>query len=386
MNYFSSDFKLGILGGGQLGKMLLTETRKFDIQTLVLEPSEEAPARYSCNAFYKGSLMDYDTVYQFGKMVNLLTIEIENVNLDALDILESEGLPIFPSPKTLRLIQNKGRQKDFYVENNIPTSPHHRFVDLNDLRKSLEKDELEFPFVWKCAQFGYDGNGVKIVRSTIDLVNLPEVECIAEQMVAFKNELAVIVARSVSGEVKTYPVVEMEFHPEANQVEYVICPARIDEKVAQKATEIALKVSEAFNHVGLLAVEMFQTEDDEILVNEVAPRPHNSGHYSIEASYTSQFENHLRAILDLPLGTTASKVAGIMVNLVGEEGFSGQVVYQNIEKIMAIDGVTPHIYGKRETRPFRKMGHVTIVNENMIEARKVAEEVKNSIRVISEIK
>ena len=393
MNYFSSDFKLGILGGGQLGKMLLTETRKFDIQTLVLEPSEEAPARFGCNAFYKGSLMDFDTVYQFGKMVNLLTIEIENVNLDALDKLEAEGLPIYPSPKTLRLIQNKGRQKDFYVQNNIPTSPHQRFVDLNDLRKSLEKDELEFPFVWKCAQFGYDGNGVKICRSALDLVKLPDVECIAEQMVPFKNELAVIVARSVSGEVKTYPVVEMEFHPEANQVEYVICPARIEEKVAQKATEIALKVSEAFNHVGLLAVEMFQTENDDtsashelaqqILVNEVAPRPHNSGHYSIEASYTSQFENHLRAILDLPLGNTNSKVAGIMVNLVGEEGFSGQVVYENIEKVMAIDGVTPHIYGKRETRPFRKMGHVTIVNKNMDEARKIAEEVKNSIRVIS---
>ena len=383
MNYFSSDFKLGILGGGQLGKMLLTETRKFDIQTLVLEPSEEAPARYSCNGFYKGSLMDFDTVYQFGKMVDLLTIEIENVNLDALDKLEEEGLPIYPSPKTLRLIQNKGKQKDYYVSNNIPTSPHLRFVDLNDLRNALAKDELEFPFVWKCAQFGYDGNGVKICRSALDLVKLPDVECIAEEMVPFKNELAVIVARSVSGEVKTYPVVEMEFHPEANQVEYVICPARIDEKVVQKATEVALKVSEAFNHVGLLAVEMFQTEDDEILVNEVAPRPHNSGHYSIEASYTSQFENHLRAILNLPLGNTDSKVAGIMVNLVGEEGYSGQVVYENIEKIMAIDGVTPHIYGKRETRPFRKMGHVTIVNEDMTEARKIAEDVKNSIRVIS---
>ena len=386
MNYFSSDFKLGILGGGQLGKMLLTETRKFDIQTLVLEPSEEAPARYSCNGFYKGSLMDFDTVYQFGKMVDLLTIEIENVNLDALDKLEEEGLPIYPSPKTLRLIQNKGKQKDYYVSNDIPTSPHQRFVDLNDLRNALAKDELEFPFVWKCAQFGYDGNGVKICRSALDLVKLPDVECIAEEMVPFKNELAVIVARSVSGEVKTYPVVEMEFHPEANQVEYVICPARIDEKVAQKATEVALKVSEAFHHVGLLAVEMFQTADDEILVNEVAPRPHNSGHYSIEASYTSQFENHLRAILNLPLGNTDSKVAGIMVNLVGEEGYSGQVVYENIEKIMAIVGVTPHIYGKRETRPFRKMGHVTIVNEDMTEARKIAEEVKNSIRVISEVK
>lgn len=384
MNYFSSDFKLGILGGGQLGKMLLTETRKFDIQTFVLDPSEEAPSRFGCNAFYRGTLLDYDTVYQFGKLVNLLTIEIENVNLDALDALEKEGLPIFPSPKTLRLIQNKGRQKDFYVENNIPTSPHQRFVDLNALRSAITSSAVEMPFVWKCAQFGYDGNGVKIVRSAIDLVGLPEVECIAEQMVPFKNELAVIVARSVSGEVKTYPVVEMEFHPEANQVEYVICPARIDSTVAQKATEIALKVSEAFNHIGLLAVEMFQTEDDEILVNEVAPRPHNSGHYSIEASYTSQFENHLRAILNLPLGTTDSKVAGIMVNLVGEEGYSGPVIYENIEKIMAIEGVTPHIYGKRETRPFRKMGHVTIVNENMMEARKVAEEVKNSIRVISD--
>ena len=383
MNYFSSDFKLGILGGGQLGKMLLFDTRKFDIQTYVLDPNDEAPCKIACNHFYKGDLMDYNTVYQFGKMVDVLTFEIELVNLEALLQLESEGVTIFPSPKTLQQIQNKGKQKDFYVKNGIPTAPHHRFIDLNDLNKSLEKNELEFPFVWKCAQFGYDGNGVKIVRSTIDLINLPDVECIAEEMIPFKNELAVIVVRSVSGEVKTYPVVEMEFHPEANQVEYVICPARIDKKIAKKATDIALKVSEAFNHVGLLAVELFQTQDDEILVNEVAPRPHNSGHYSIEASYTSQFENHLRAILNLPLGNTASKVAGIMVNLVGAEGFSGPVHYKNIEKIMAIDGVTPHIYGKKETRPFRKMGHVTIVNEDMKTARRIAEEVKNSIKIIS---
>lgn len=383
MNYFSSDFRLGILGGGQLGKMLLTETRKFDIQTFVLDPSEEAPSRFGCNNFYKGSLMDFDTVYQFGKMVNLLTIEIENVNLDALDLLEEEGLPIFPSPKTLRLIQNKGKQKDLYVTNNIPTSKHLRFVGLDDLKNSLSKDELDFPFVWKSAQFGYDGNGVKICRSALDLIKLPDVECIAEELIPFKNELAVIVARNFSGEIKTYPVVEMEFHPEANQVEYVICPARINDSITQKAQEVALKVSETFNHVGLLAVEMFQTEDDEILVNEVAPRPHNSGHYSIEASYTSQFENHLRAILDLPLGSTDSKVAGIMVNLVGEEGFEGPVYYENIEQIMAINGVIPHIYGKRETRPFRKMGHVTIVNRDMVVARRIAEEVKNSIRVIS---
>jgi 5-(carboxyamino)imidazole ribonucleotide synthase len=383
MNYFSSDFKLGILGGGQLGKMLLTETRKFDITTFVLDPSKDAPAQFGANKFFIGNLLDYDTVYQFGKMCDAITIEIENVNLDALAKLEGEGHLVFPSPKTLRLIQNKGKQKDFYTENNIPTSKHQRFVDLNDLKKALEKDELDFPFVWKCAQFGYDGNGVKICRSTMDLLHLPDVECIAEEMVPFKNELAVIVARNAKGDVKTYPVVEMEFHPEANQVEYVICPARIDEKVAELAIEIALKVSKAFNHVGLLAVEMFQTENDDILVNEVAPRPHNSGHHTIEASYTSQFENHLRSVLNLPLGNTDSKVAGIMVNLVGEEGFSGPVIYENIEKIMAIDGVTPHIYGKKETRPFRKMGHVTIVNEDMAEARKIAEEVKNSIRVIS---
>ncbi|POR26133.1 5-(carboxyamino)imidazole ribonucleotide synthase [Flavobacterium columnare] len=381
--YFSSDFKLGILGGGQLGKMLLYETRKFDIQTFILDPNEEAPSRMGCNTFYKGSLMDFNTVYEFGKMVDLLTIEIEHVNLDALEKLEEEGLPIFPSPKTLRLIQNKGCQKDFYTENNIPTSAYIRFVDINDLKKALKKNELDFPFVWKAAQGGYDGNGVKIVRSTMDLIHLPEVECLAEALVPFKNELAVIVARSPKGEVKTYPVVEMEFHPEANQVEYTICPARISEELAKKAQEIALRVSKTMDHVGLLAVEMFQTENDEILVNEVAPRPHNSGHYSIEASYTSQFEQHLRAILNLPLGSTASKTAGIMVNLVGEEGYSGQVIYENIEKIMAIDGVTPHIYGKRETRPFRKMGHVTIVNEDMKEARRIAEEVKNSIRVIS---
>lgn len=381
MNYFSSDFKLGILGGGQLGKMLLAETRKFDIQTYVLDPSAAAPSQFGATHFFIGDLMDFETVYEFGQKVDLLTIEIENVNLDALDKLEAEGLKVYPSPKTLRLIQNKGVQKDFYIQNNIPTSTHHRFLNSKELKSAISN--LTFPFVWKAALFGYDGNGVKVVRSIDDIENLPNVECIAEQMVPFKNELAVIVARSVSGEVKIYPVVEMEFHPEANQVEYVICPARIDTKVAQKATEIALQVSYAFNHVGLLAVEMFQTKDDEILVNEVAPRPHNSGHYSIEASYTSQFENHVRAILNLPLGNTASKVAGIMVNLVGAEGYSGNVVYENIEKIMAIDGVTPHIYGKKETRPFRKMGHVTIVNENMDDARKIAEEVKNSIRVIA---
>jgi 5-(carboxyamino)imidazole ribonucleotide synthase len=383
MNFFSTDFKLGILGGGQLGKMLLSETRKFDIQTYVLDPSNDAPCKIACNKFFQGNLMDFETVYNFGKQVDILTFEIELVNLEALEKLESEGLKVFPSPKTLRLIQNKGIQKEFYLKNEIPTSRFKKFPNLDNLKTFVTSSAVEMPFVWKCTEFGYDGNGVKIVKTIEDLQYLPNVECIAEELITFKNELSVIVVRNSSGEIRNYPVVEMEFHPEANQVEYVICPARIDEKVAQKAIEIALNVSEKFNHVGLLAVEMFQTQDDKILVNEVAPRPHNSGHHTIEASYTSQFENHLRAILNLPLGNCDSKVAGIMVNLVGSDGFSGAVIYQNIEKIMAIDGVTPHIYGKRETRPFRKMGHVTIVNEDMNMARKIAEQVKNSIRVVS---
>jgi 5-(carboxyamino)imidazole ribonucleotide synthase len=384
MNYFSSNFKLGILGGGQLGKMLLTETRKFDIYTCVLDPSDEAPSKIACNKFTQGDLMDYETVVNFGKHVDVLTIEIENINANALETLEKQGVKVFPSSKTLKIIQNKATQKLFYVDNNIPTANFTRFAYLSQIEDAIDNGGLHLPFVWKAAQFGYDGNGVKVVRSKADLKDLQDGECIAETMIPFKNELAVIVSRNVKGEVKTYPVVEMEFHPEANQVEYVICPARIGTKIAHKAQDIALQVSKAFNHVGLLAVEMFQTQDDQILVNEVAPRPHNSGHHTIESSYTSQFEQHLRAILDLPLGNTNNKVAAVMVNLVGAEGHSGDVIYENIEDIMAMDGVTPHIYGKKQTRPFRKMGHVTIVNEDLNEARQIAEDVKNLIKVISQ--
>ena len=383
MNLFSSTFKLGILGGGQLGKMLLYDTRKFDVYTTVLDASNEAPCKIACNEFQLGDLMDYDAVYNFGKQVDVLTFEIENVNTDALETLEKEGVKVYPSSKTLRTIQNKAKQKLFYKDHEIPTADFSRFAYASEIIDAIHNGGLEFPFVWKSAQFGYDGNGVKIIRTEADLKELPNVECITEVLVPFKNELAVIVARNFNGEIATYPVVEMEFHPEANQVEYVICPARIDEKVAKKAIETALKVSEAFNHVGLLAVEMFQTKDNHILVNEVAPRPHNSGHHTIESSYTSQFEQHIRAILNLPLGKTNSKVGGIMVNLVGAEGHTGNVVYQNIDAIMKMPGVTPHIYGKKQTRPFRKMGHVTIVNEDLNEARKIAEEVKNTIKVIS---
>jgi len=383
MNYFSSDFKLGILGGGQLGKMLLDETRKFDIYTSVLDPSDEAPSKVGCNEFHQGDLMDFNTVYNFGKQVNLLTIEIENVNVEALKLLEQEGITVYPSSKTLETIQNKAKQKLFYIDHNLPTAEFSRFAYSDEIVAAINNHALEFPFVWKSAQFGYDGKGVKIVRSHSDLVELPNVECIAEKLIDFKNELAILVARNVNGETKTFPVVEMEFHPEANQVEYVICPARITQDVIKRAELIALKVSEAFKHVGLLAVEMFQTQDDKILINEVAPRPHNSGHHTIESSYTSQFEQHLRAILNLPLGKTDSKINGIMVNLVGSEGHIGNVLYENIEDILSMEGVTPHIYGKKQTRPYRKMGHVTIVNMDMSEARKTAQVVKEKIKVIS---
>ena len=384
LRYFSSKHKLGILGGGQLGKMMLYNTRKFDINTSVLDPNNEAPSRLACNHFVQGDLMDFETVFNFGIKVDTLTIEIENVNVEALKALEKKGVKVYPDSNTLATIQNKAEQKRFYIKHQLPTAAFKAYNNKSTLEKAVSENVQSLPFVWKSARFGYDGNGVKIIRKHSDLDQLPNGECIAEDLIPFKNELAVIVARNPKGEIKSYPVVEMEFHPEANQVEYVLCPARIPESVAKKATDVALKTAAAFQHVGLLAVEMFLTQNDNILINEVAPRPHNSGHQTIEASQTSQFEQHLRAILNLPLGSTKNKACGVMVNLVGAEGHQGAVVYKNIEAIMALEGVTPHIYGKKMTRPFRKMGHVTIVNSSIEKARKIAQKVKESINVISE--
>lgn len=380
---FSSEFSLGILGGGQLGKMLLSETQKWDIHTHVLDPSPEAPCRTGCHVFKQGSLMDYETVFEFGKNLDVLTIEIESVNLDALSDLEQQGVKTYPRAETLRFIQDKGVQKTFYAQHQIPTSPFELYESRSALIEAYLSGAFVFPQVWKICRGGYDGNGVQVLRAVEDFEKIPDAPCVLERLIPFTHELAVIVARAPSGQEVTYPVVEMEFHPEANQVEYVICPARIDDNLAHKAQEVALKVSRALKHEGLLAVELFATKTGDMLVNEVAPRPHNSGHYSIEAAYTNQFEQHIRAILDLPLGNTHSKVAGIMVNLVGSEGHTGPVHYENIEEILGIPGVTPHIYGKKETRPFRKMGHVTIVHEDMAQARSIAQKVKQRINVIS---
>ena len=383
MGFFSSKQTIGILGGGQLGKMLLNTTRQWDLQTKVMDPSTEAPARIACNHFVQGDLMDYQTVVDFGKEVDVLTIEIENVNADALATLEQQGVKVYPQAGVLKVIQNKCHQKQFYQKNKIPTASFQLFNSKEELKDAVGRGLISFPFVWKSESMGYDGYGVQIVRSNQNLEEIKEGACMAEELVAIEKELGIIVCRSPKGETRCYPCVEMEFHPEANQVEYVLSPARISKEVAKKAEKIALAVSKAFQHVGLLAVELFLTKDGEIWVNEVAPRPHNSGHYSIEASYTSQFEQHIRALLDLPLGNTANKVSGVMVNLVGKEGHNGPVHYKNIEHILAIEGVNPHIYGKKETRPFRKMGHITIVNKELNVARKIAEDVKETIEVIT---
>lgn len=383
MSFFSGKQKIGILGGGQLGKMLLNTTTKWDIHTKVMDPSMEAPSRISCKEFVKGDLMDYQDVFKFGKSVDILTIEIENVNTQALSDLEKEGIKVYPQPKIIKTIQNKCSQKKFYKKNKIPTAQFKLFDSKEKLKDEVARGLVSFPFVWKSESMGYDGFGVKIVRSNQDLEEVNQGPCLAEELVNIDKELGIIVCRSPLGETKFYPCVEMEFHPQTNQVEYVLSPARIPKNISKRAEKIALKVSKSFNHVGLLAVELFLTLDGEILVNEVAPRPHNSGHYTIEAAYTSQFEQHIRAILDLPLGETSNKVSGVMVNLVGKKGYSGLVNFKNIEHILAIEGVNPHIYGKKKTRPYRKMGHVTVVNKDLKTARKIAEEVKQTIEVIT---
>ena len=383
MGYFSTTKTIGILGGGQLGKMLLNTTRQWDINTHVLDPNNLAPARIGSNVFVQGDLMDYKTVIDFGKKVDILTIEIENVNAKALAYLEKKGVQVYPQAAVIEIIQNKCRQKEFYKKNSIPTAPFQLFGSKETLKDAIVRGLISFPFVWKSESMGYDGYGVKIIRSNQDLETINEGGCMAEDLVNIEKEIGVIVCRSVRGETVNYPSVEMEFHPTSNQVEYVLSPARISKTIEKKAQEIARQVSIAYRHVGLLAVELFLTKEGEIWVNEVAPRPHNSGHYSIEASYTSQFEQHIRALLNLPLGSTENKVSGVMVNLVGAQNHQGLVHYKNMEHILGIEGVYPHIYGKKETRPFRKMGHITIVNKNLETARKIAEQVKETIEVIS---
>lgn len=372
-------FNIGILGGGQLGRMLIQNAINLNLQVSVLDPDKNAPCRYMVKKFSQGSLTDFDTVYDFGKDKDLVTIEIENVNTDALKKLEKEGVKVFPQPHVIELIQDKGLQKMFYQRNDIPSADFF----LVENKEQIAKYSKYFPFFQKLRKGGYDGKGVYRISNINGIDKAFNGPSVLERLVDFDKELSVIVARSENGEIKCFPVVECEFNPEANLVEFLFSPANIKKSVEKEAIKIASKIAEKLEIVGLLAVELFLTKDGKVLVNEIAPRPHNSGHHTIEANITSQFEQMWRAILNLPLGDTACIKAGVMVNLLGEFGYEGTAVYQGMEDVLKFSGVYIHLYGKSTTKPFRKMGHTTIVDDDILKARQKAKLVKQLLKVIA---
>ncbi|MEJ7557870.1 MAG: 5-(carboxyamino)imidazole ribonucleotide synthase [Pedobacter sp.] len=374
-----SDLKLGILGGGQLGRMLIQEAINYNLTTLILDPDPEAPCKHIANYFECGSITDFDTVYNFGKKADIITIEIEKVNIEALEQLEKEGKLVYPQSRVIRLIQDKGVQKQFFKENDIPTAP----FQLANTREDIRNSNFSFPYMLKQRKDGYDGKGVMKINSISEIDNAFDAPCLIEELVDFEKEIAVIVSRNPKGEVKTFPMVEMEFNSEANLVEFLISPSTYPEAIQDKAEEIAKQIANSLNITGLLAVEMFVTRNGEILVNELAPRPHNSGHHTIEGNYVSQFEQHLRSIFSLPLGDSRSISNAVMINLLGEKGHNGVAHYEGLEKVMALDGVYVHLYGKKYTKPFRKMGHITIVDQNREAAIEKADFIKNTLKVIS---
>ena len=383
MQFFSSNFKLGILGGGQLGKMLIYDAKRYDLHTKVMDINRKSPCNKIADEFIIGDITNYDDVINFGKKVDLITVEIENINTDALEDLEKSGKKVYPSPKTLKIIQNKSKQKNFYKNNHLPTSRFKSYSSLDELKKNFNHDNFDFPFVWKSSKFGYDGKGVKIINKIEDLDFSYTNQCLIEEKVSIKKELSVIVSRNVSGETKCFPVVEMEFNEKSNLVEYVMCPANISSTAEDNAIKIASELAEKFEMVGLLAVELFLTNKEEILINEVAPRPHNSGHHTIECCVTSQFDQHIRSILNLPLGSTDILTPGIMVNLVGQNEQEGNVIYKNLNDIFDYSGVFIHIYGKKKSRLNRKMGHITIINKDIKKAIEMGKKIKNKIKVTS---
>lgn len=384
LNFFSSKTKkIGILGGGQLGKMLTDVARKYDLHTKILDPSPDAPASFSCKEFVRGDFNDYETVMQFGQDCEVITIEIEGVNTLAMRDLEAIGKKVFPQPELVALIQNKVKQKYFYDQHNLPTAPWQAITGVEMLMDQVEKGSIRLPFVWKAAKGGYDGRGVMIVRKLDELRQIPDIEALAEEIAPLQTEIAVVVARNESGETAFFPAVEMDFHPEANMVEFVFCPTLLSDSVIDKANQIAGKLATQLGIVGVLAVELFVNKDGQVWINECAPRVHNSGHLSIESWATSQFEQHLRAILGFPLGSAEMLRPAVMVNLTGEPGFSGPVVYQGAEEVMQLPEAYIHLYGKAETRPFRKMGHITLTAKSLDEAREKAKKVKKLLKVIS---
>jgi len=380
---FTEKKTIGILGGGQLGKMVLDVSNSWGLDVFVLDPNKDCPSSKLCKKFFEGDLMDYDIVVEFGKLCDIITIEIENVNVEALKYLESVNKKVYPQANVIQSIQDKSNQKKFYQNNGIPTSSFQILNGIDDIKNKITKGEISFPFIWKASKMGYDGYGVKKIIDNKSLEDISDCHCIIEELIDIKKELSVMVGSRESGERAVYPAVEMEFNKKSNQVEYILSPARIDDSIKYLAEDLAYKVAEKFKIIGIIAVEMFLTNENELLVNEVAPRPHNSYHFSIEGSYTSQFEQFLRAILDLPLGSTKILENSVMVNLVGDSDSKGKVVYKNFDQIIGIEGVNPHIYGKFESRPNRKMGHVTIINKDLNIAKKIANEVKDTVIITS---
>ncbi|MEJ6498658.1 MAG: 5-(carboxyamino)imidazole ribonucleotide synthase [Cryomorphaceae bacterium] len=373
--------QVAMLGGGQLGKMVLAEARRMDIGLRVLDPSADAPCRLGAQTFVQGDFRDCDTVVQFAQGASAVAIEIETVNADALEILESQGIPCFPPSHVLRIIQNKIAQKNFYAAKGLPTSAYAEYRNVKDLKEAVASGAQSLPFVWKLGQGGYDGFGVQVVREDSDLATLQDGGCIAEALVDIATEIGVVVARNRQGESAAFPPVEMEFHPTANQVEFVVCPSHLTPGALDEAMALALRVSDAFETLGLLAVELFYTQQGEWLVNEVAPRPHNSGHLTIEGCATSQFEQLLRTLCDLPFGDTQLRQPAVMANIVGAEGFSGPVIYAGMDKALRVPGTSFHIYGKAQTRPFRKMGHLTAVGPSVDIARQRAADARDALVV-----
>ena len=377
--WYGKHFQLGVLGGGQLGRMLIQETINYDVQIHCLDPDAEAPCKDIAHSLTVGSLNDFDTVYKFGNNKDVITVEIENVSIEALEKLEAEGKKVFPQPAVLKIIRDKGLQKQFYADHNIPTPAFYLVNNKEEIKNYIS----EFPFMQKMRTGGYDGKGVTPLRNEKDLENAFEVPSVLEKFVDFEKELSVIVARNENGETKVYPTVECEFSPEANLVEFLFSPADVSQEIEKAAEELAISIIDKLGMVGILAVELFLTKDGQLLVNEIAPRPHNSGHHTIECNVTSQFEQHMRSVLNLPLGDTRTIQPGVMINLLGEKGYQGNVIYQGLEKAIAIPGVKPHIYGKAETKSFRKMGHITIVAPTLEEAKTNGRKVKELVKVIA---
>ncbi len=378
MKAFTS-LKAGVLGGGQLGKMLIQSAADFNIDLHVLDPDGEAPCSKLTPYFTQGSLQEHDTVVAFGKDMDVLTIEIEKVNAQALSWLESNGVQVYPQPHIVRMIQDKREQKKYYQTHGFPTSD---FILINN-PEDIKQHSSFLPAFQKSAKDGYDGRGVQKINTLEDIGKALPGEGLLEKAVDIKKEISVIVSRNAKGQTSTFPAVELVYHEGQNLVDYLIAPADIATEIEEKAKSLALRLVKELEFVGLLAVEMFVNQQDEVLINEIAPRPHNSGHQTIEANITSQYEQHLRAILGLPPGDTALVCPSAMVNLLGEPGYQGEANYQGIEKILAVPGVHLHLYGKKITKPYRKMGHVTITGKNRQELAEKVNLVKKSCKVIS---